>query len=168
MEWTDTLMLDRISATTRGKSSGVQESTRVIPLPGITLLCATTSSREEISAALELLRGFRATGRRVVLCDTNELVVGKQFGSEVVETGGVSLLVSCGISGREVGIGARDAGLDLASVIVCNQPLAAGQVLRKQLTPGDTVLMLGIDNSTCMRLAATLEEHLVPRTVIAA
>ncbi len=168
MEWTDTLMLERFSAAASNKSSEVQESTRVIPLPGITLLCATTSSRDEMSAALELLRGFRATGRRVVLCDTSELVVGKQFGSEVVETGGVSLLVSCGISGREVGIGARDAGLDLASVVVCSQPLAAGQVLRKQLIAGDTVLMLGIDHSTCMRLAGMLEEHLVPQTVIAA
>lgn len=168
MEWTDTLMLDTPTATAVEEPCTALDFTRVIPLPGMTLLCSTTTSRSEISSALELLRGFRATGRRIVLCDTTQLVAGKQLGREVVESGGANLLVSCGISGREVGIGARDAGLKLANVVVCSKATAAGQVLRKQLVPGDTLLLLGIDNKTCDKLASMLEDYLTPRTAVAA
>ncbi len=168
MEWTDTLMLETESADLSSEPESVMDFTRVVALPGITLLCANATSRAETSAALELLRGFRATGRRVVLCDTAQLIVGKQFGCEVVESGAANLLVSCGISGREVGIGARDAGLDLASVVVCSNPLAGGQVLANQLTPGDTVLLLGIDEEVSAEVATLLDRRFSLRSAVAA
>lgn len=168
MEWTDTLMLDTTAAAMTSEPSSALDFTRVIPMQGVTLLCANTTSRNETSSALKLLRGFRATGRRIVLCDTTTLVVGKQFGTEVVEQGGAGLLISCGLSGREVGIGARDAGLDLSSVVVCSKPLAGGQVLVNRLTPGDTVLLLGIESEKCEQIAALLEANLdVPATIAA-
>jgi len=144
------------------------DNTRVVALEGITLLCANATSRQETAAALELLRGFRATGRRVVLCDTSRLVVGKQFGHEVVESGAAQILVSCGISGREVGIGARDAGLDLASVVVCSKPLACGQVLANLLTPGDTVLLLGIDSTAYDEVCMLLTQRFSMQSAVAA
>lgn len=168
MEWTDTLMLDAAAASSMGRPESALDYTRVVALQGVTLLCAEATSRQETAAALELLRGFRATGRRVVLCDTSRLVVGKQFGSEVVDSAAAQMLISCGISGREVGIGARDAGLDLSSVIVCNKPLAGGQVLANQLVPGDTVLLLGIDKETCDEVAALITQSLSQRMQIAA
>ncbi len=168
MEWTDTLMLEATSSATLREANSAIDDTRVVALQGVTLLCANTTSRDETAAVLELLRGFRATGRRVVLCDTSRLVVGKQFGCEVVERGGANMLVSCGLSGREVGIGARDAGLDLSSVLVCSKPLAGGQVLATQLVPGDTVLLLGIDDATCDEVAELVDHHLSLRSAVAA
>ncbi len=168
MEWIDTLMFEPAPSGLSDGAGTATEFTRIVPLQGITLLCANTTSRSETASALELLRGFRATGRRVVLCDTSHLVVGKQFGCEVVERGGANLLVSCGISGREVGIGARDAGLDLASVLVCGKPLAGGQALACQLVPGDTVLLLGIDDATCDEVAKLIDTQLCMKTAVAA
>ncbi len=168
MEWTDTLMLEVPANGSSYERGSALDFTRVVALPGITLLCANAKSREETASALELLRGFRATGRRVVLCDTTRLVVGKQFGSEVVEKGAADLLVSCGISGREVGIGARDAGLNLASVLICGKPLAGGQSLAHQLVPGDTVLLLGVDSKACDEVIALLDQRLSKRVAVAA
>ncbi len=168
MEWTDTLMLEAAPTALSRELDSAMDYTRVVALQGITLLCADATSRDETASALELLRGFRATGRRVVLCDTSRLVVGKQFGCEVVERGGANLLVSCGISGREVGIGARDAGLNLSSVVVCSKPLAGGQVVASQLAPGDTVLLLGIDSKTCDEVAKLIDNQWSMRTAVAA
>ena len=159
MEWTDVLMLDSLVSTPEGASGAAMDFTRVLPLPGITLLCANATSHHETTAALELLRGFRTSGRRVVLCDTYPLVVGKQFGREVVDQGGAELLISCGISGREVGIGARDAGLNLASVVVCSKPLSGGQVLAHHMVHGDVVLMLGFDTRSSNQVAQLLSER---------
>lgn len=168
MEWTDTLMLDTTPELSSNQTNSATEFTRVVPVQGSTLLCAKATSRRETIAALELLRGFRATGRRIVLCDTSALVVGKQFGREVVETGEANMLVSCGLSGREVGIGARDAGLDLSSVVVCGKPMAGGQVLLKHMAPGDTVLLLGVESEMCDALAALLADQLAPPVAVAA
>ena len=168
MEWTDTLMLESEPTVLSIEAGTANDLTRIIPLQGVTLLCANTTSRAETTSALELLRGFRAAGRRVVLCNTSQLVVGKQFGSEVVERGEANLLVSCGISGREVGIGARDAGLDLASVLVCGKPLAGGQALACQLVPGDTVLLLGFDDAMCDEVSKLIDSQLCMKTAVAA
>lgn len=168
MEWTDTLMLDSEVADSLGTVNTAMDFTRVLPLPGMTILCANTTSRDETAEALELLRGFRTSGRRIVLCDTRQLAVGKQFGREVVERGGAAMLISCGISGREVGIGARDAGLNLASVVVCNKLLSAGQVLAHRLSPGDVVLMVGLDDEASDQMAELLNERFSAKRTIAA
>lgn len=168
MEWTDTLMLDSSSIIKPVPEHLKQDFVQVVPLEGITLLTAEIRSREQATAALKLLRGFRATGRRVVLCDTSQMTVGKQLGHEIVEHGGADLLVSCGISGREVGIGARDAGLDLASVVVCGKPVAGSHVLLNQLSPGDTVLLLGLDEIANDEILKLLRSRLAQKSVLAA
>ncbi len=187
MDWTDTMMLEptpRLRAypgTTAEVSHGGEglqqqtvagpsikladpehatSSTRVITVQGVTLLHSDGGSRQELVAALESLRDFRAVGRRVVLCDTTELVVGRQFGCSLVEQGQVEVLVSCGRSGREIAIGARDAGLALADVVVCGRSTAASEVLSHRLAPGDTVLLLGVREESCNHIVAVLEQRL--------
>ena len=168
MEWSDTLMFDAVADCPVGASGSVEKQIRKIELPGVTLLCAKNMSRIESAGALKLLRGFRATGRRVVLCDTTHMAVGRQLGREAVESGAAQMLISCGISGREVGIGARDAGLDLSSVVVCSNPLSGGQVLVNQLRYDDTVLLLGVDDETCDEIALLLEHRFAQKPALAA
>lgn len=168
MEWTDTLMLEPAPTGIPSERDSTLDFTRVVALQGVTLLYTDATSRDRTASALELLRGFRATGRRVVLCDTSRLVVGKQFGCEVVERGAANMLISCGMSGREVGIGARDAGLDLSSVVVCGNSLAGGQVLASQLVPGDTVLLLGVDQATSDEVAKLLDKKMSQKLAVAA
>ncbi|MCG8448247.1 MAG: hypothetical protein MI725_01540 [Pirellulales bacterium] len=160
MDWTDKMMQEpshqfSIAASQRSVACG-----RVVTVQGITLLQVDAGTHQQVDAALEVLRGFRATGRRVVLCDTSGLVVGRQFGSHLVECGSMEMLVSCGLSGREIAIGARDAGLSLANVVVCSQPSAACEVLTCRLVQGDTVLLLGIEEGVCDQLVAALDKRL--------
>lgn len=169
MEWIDTLMLEpkresTIDGTHRfGEGSSVDSikavSARVLAVQGVSLLHAAGRTTEELTAALEILRGFRAAGRRVVLCDTSTLAPGRQVGQSLVRDCGVEAVVSCGTHGRDLAIGARDAGLDLASVIVCRDVKAACEALVYRLNPGDTVLLWGVDQVTCNRLVMWLEKH---------
>ena len=168
MEWTDTLMLETTSAVSTAEPNSALDCTSIETFQGITLLRADATSHYQMASALELLRGSRTTGHRVVLCDTTRLVAGKQFGRKVVETGAANLLVSCGISGREVGIGARDVGLDLASVIVCSKPVAGGQVVASHVGRGDTVLLLGLDHETCDEVAELIRDRLSAKVAVAA
>ncbi len=171
MEWTDTLMLEPRRPTPDNISRTVAYKVRVIPVEGVSLLHAEVRTHEETEATLELLRGFRAA-RRVVLCDTSFLVddthtVERQLGHTLVNSGDAEMLVSCGSCAREVAIGARDAGLDLASVVVCGDAKSACEVLTHRLIPGDTVLLLGLDRWTCDRLTASLAKRLFPSAVAA-
>ena len=167
MEWTDTIMLDNTRQNSITDSQNLIACARVVTVQGITLLQIDTPSRGEVDSALEILRGFRAVGRRVVVCDSSNLVVGRQFGHSLVEQGKTELLVSCGRSGREVAIGARDAGLSLADVVVCSKADSACEVLNCRLLPGDTVLMLGIEDTVCDHLVATLNRRLSYRLAAA-
>jgi hypothetical protein len=151
MDWTDTTMLEPTRTISIADAQRSVSCARVVAVQGVTLLQVDAKSRAEIDSSLEVLGGFRASGRHVVLCDTTHLVVGRQFGVRTVEKGTAELLVSCGLSGREIAIGARDAGLSLANVVVCSQ------------VPGDTVLLLGIEEKTCDTLVAALEKRLSVR-----
>lgn len=159
MEWIDTLMLEPKPQHQVTHLRIHRESMQVRVAQGTTLLCADIASHEHTTEALELLRGFRATGRRVVLCDTARISAGRQLGQAIVSEGSAAMLVSCGISGREVAIGARDSGLDLANVVVCRDSRAACELLARQLTPGDTVLLLGVDDETCDCLVEQLDKR---------
>jgi hypothetical protein len=159
MEWIDTLMLEPKPQHKITHLRIHRESMQVRAAQGTTLLCADVGTHQETNEALELLRGFRATGRRVVLCDTSRINAGRQLGQAIVTAGSASMLVSCGISGREVAIGARDTGLDLANVVVCRDSRAACELLARQLSPGDTVLMLGADRETCDWLVELLDNR---------
>jgi len=143
-------------------------SARVLAVQGVSLVHATGRGLDELAAALEILRGFRATGRRVVLCDTSTLTPGRQTGRSLVEKGTAQAVVSCGTHGRDLAIGARDAGLDLGSVVVCRDVKAACEALVNQLGPGDTVLLWGVDQETCNRLVLWIEKLFSTSTKIAA
>ncbi len=175
MDWTDTLILEssRQSASLDGQqieegNSIKAVSARVVAVQGISLLHASGSTLEELAAALEILRGFRATGRRVVLCDSSSLAVGRQLGRALVEDGAAEALVSCGSNARELAIGARDAGLGLANVIVCRDVRGACEALLGRLGPGDTVLLWGVDQATCNQLVLRLDKRLSNRIAAAA
>jgi len=156
MEWTDTLMLDSSRNDGRSDSQRSLLAARVMTKQGITFLHADAPTYAETTASLELLRGFRESVRRVVLCEGSWIAAGRQLGHEVVELGLADVLVSCGRTGREVGIGARDAGLDLSSVVVCNTADAGCRVLTRMLHEGDTVLLLGIEQEECDGLIESL------------
>ena len=165
MEWTDTLMLEPTDQGAAKSERIVADGVQVTPVQGVSLLHARVHSHEETEAALKLLRGFRAAGRRLVLCDTSYLTddyhtMQRQLGHALVGVGEAEVLVSCGSCGREVAIGARDEGLELANVIVCGNARSACKVLTHQLVPGDTVLLLGVDNETRARLILSLEKRL--------
>jgi hypothetical protein len=165
MEWTDTLILDSVDRGVTKNDQSVAVGMQVSPVQGVSLLHAEVHSREETEVALKLLRGFRATGRRVVLCDTSYLADNhqefqRQLGHTIVEAGNAEVLVSCGACGREVAIGARDEGLKLSNVVVCGDVRSACEVLTRQLCAGDTVLLLGIDGITRARFILSLEKRL--------
>jgi hypothetical protein len=165
MEWTDTLILETAGRGMIGNDQAVALGMQVSPVQGVSLLHAKVHSREETEVALKLLRGFRAAGRRVVLCDTSYLAddhhtFQRQLGHTLVEVGNAEVLVSCGVCGREVAIGARDEGLELANVVVCGDTHSACEVLTHQLIAGDTVLLLGVDDETRARLILSLEKRL--------
>lgn len=162
MDWTDTLLFESHSP---GCDVAPRECVQVFPAHGVTLLQAGAGSHELTETALNSLRGFRAVGRRIVLCDTSGMsedfrAVERQLGHALVETGGANVIVSCGHAGRELAIGARDEGLELASVVVCSDARSACEVLANRLVPGDTVLLMGVDDAVRARLALSLEKRL--------
>ncbi|MCA9231967.1 MAG: hypothetical protein KDA57_15065 [Planctomycetales bacterium] len=178
MEWTDTMMLEEnrplqfFDPRRFNEGASVDSvkavSARVLAVQGLSLLHASGRTNDEFSAALEILRGFRATGRRVVLCDTTRMAPGRQAGNSVVVRGGAGVVVSCGPHGRELAIGARDAGLDLASVVVCRDVKAACEALVHRLCPGDTVMLWGVEQETCNRLVMWLDRRFSEPTSAAA
>ena len=159
MDWTDTIMLDTASKRAVVEPRTEVIAARLLTVEGIALMQTQVDHFEGVTAALGLLGGVRATGRRVVWCDASQLVGGRQLGRELVEVGGADTVVSCGLSGREIAIGARDAGLPLANVVVCGQASSASEVLAHRLAPGDTVLLLGVDESACSQLVESLERR---------
>jgi len=153
--------------------SAKTDCVRVISLQGMSLLYANAKTFAQTVLALELLRGFRAAGRRVVLCDTLSLTAGSQsedreLGHALVEEAGAEVLITCGTTGRDVAVGARDAGLNLASVVVCREATGACGVLADLLAPGDTILLLGIQQSVCDQLVETLNKRSSPKVAAAA
>ena len=161
MDWSDTILFeDYKKANTPAKEDLVQ----VFPVQGVTLLQANVDSPEDAEYATDSLRGFRAT-RRVVLCNVTGLQnifesVERQLGHALAREGQADLLISCGSAGREVAIGARDEGLSLSSVVVCSDDRSACEVLANQIAPGDSVLLLGVDDSVRARLVLSLEKRL--------
>ena len=66
---------------------------------------------------------------------------------------------SCGNGGRDLAVGARDAGLPLGRVVVCRDEATARNVLGDSIHAGDTVLALGVNMEACQRLADRLESN---------
>lgn len=174
MDWMDTLFLEPNGPDGNYRVyQEVVKASQITPVHGVSLLHIPVSNHEEAHAALKTLERFRAVRRRVVLCDTSTLLsegcrfAERQLGHAVVETGHAELLVTSGPGGREVGIGARDRGMELANVVVCGEAQSACEVLSHRLSPGDTVLLLATDKETRARLVLSLEKRL-SRPAIAA
>lgn len=150
----------------------VVDGVNITPVQDVQLLHARVHTHEETETVLKLLRGFSTVGRRVVLCDTSCLsddyhTVERQLGHTLVEKGHAELLISCGLCGREVAIGARDEGLELANVVVCGDARSASEVLAYRVQPGDSVLLLGVGDETRARLVLSLNNRL-SRSAVAA
>jgi hypothetical protein len=133
----------------------------VINTPGAAILHAPHSTTSAADAALKSLRGFKAARRRIVWCNTTDLVrhssdPGK-WGGRLVDQGGADMVVVAGVGAREIAIAARDAGLPLGRVVVCRDDATARNVLGDSMTAGDAVLALAVDADSCRRLAERLE-----------
>ena len=170
MDWSDTLLFESHAAAQGSAAS--QDVLQVFPVGGVTLLQAKVNNEKEKNIALQSLRAFRAAGRRVVLCDTSCLAEGfravhRQLGHALVDQADAQVVISCGIAAREVAVGARDEGLPLANVVVCGDPKSACDVLKHQMMPGDTVLLLGIEDDIRARLVLSLENRYGPTAAAA-
>jgi UDP-N-acetylmuramoyl-tripeptide--D-alanyl-D-alanine ligase len=100
-------------------------------------------------AALELLRDFDASGRRIVVCgDMSDLGgeavdLHRRLGDEVVTVCGADLLIACGQYADEVVGAARAAGMSPARAIACRTAEDALPYLGQAILPGDVVLVKG-------------------------
>ena len=131
---------------------------------GADLIFADATNSDELIAALEILRGFEVAGRRVVVCDATSFdhsrkMAFHELGREFVSRGQANLVITFGRGRHEVALAARDAGLATADVIACCDASSAGDVVLERLAPGDTALLLGIQE----RQSKALEERLVGR-----
>ena len=136
----------------------------VLRVPGATLLVAPQATLAATEAGMKALRGLRSSGRRVVWWNVSEMARTQgvdlcQWGRRIVEEAGAALVVVCGVGGREVAVGARDAGLALGRVVVCRDEATARNVLGDSIASGDTVLALGVGMEGCGRLCDRLESR---------
>lgn len=134
----------------------------VIKLPSGAILHAPQSAPTVAEAALKSLRGFKTARRRIVWCNSTELVrtanqYAVDWGRKFVELGGADMAVVCGVGAREMAVAARDAGLSLGRVVVCTDDATARNVLGDSVAAGDVVLALGVSADSCQRLAERLE-----------
>jgi hypothetical protein len=135
-----------------------------IRVPGVTLLHTPQASAAATEVALKSLRGFGTDGRRVVWCNPAELARTpaadvRGWGRRLVEQGGAEMVVVFGTGGREMALGARDAGLPLGRVVVCRDEATARNVLGDSIAADDVVLALGVGSDGCQRLADRLESR---------
>jgi hypothetical protein len=142
--------------------ASVQPAT--IRVPGVTLLHTPHATAAAAEAALKSLRGFGTEGRRVAWCNPAELARTpatdvRSWGRRLVEMGGAELVVVFGSGGRDMAVGARDAGLPLGRVVVCRDEATARNVLGDSIAAEDVVLALGVGSDGCQRLADRLESR---------
>ncbi len=112
-------------------------------------------------AALELLRDFDASGRRIVVCgDMRELgheaaEWHHKLGDEVVTLCGAEMLLACGGHAGDVVAGARAAGMPTSRALACTQSSEVLARLDDLLKPGDVLLVKG---SRAMALEQIVQE----------
>jgi UDP-N-acetylmuramoyl-tripeptide--D-alanyl-D-alanine ligase len=100
-------------------------------------------------AALQLLRDFHASGRRMaVLGDVDNAggqaaIAHQQLGEEVVSLCGPDLLVACGKHADQLVAGAVAAGMPTRLVVSVQEAGEAALVLNRELSRGDVVLIHG-------------------------
>jgi len=136
----------------------------VLEMRGATVINDTYNSNPTaMRAALELIRDFDASGRRIVVSgDMAEL--GREsiashwrLGKETVSLGGAELLIACGRFARHVVAGARAAGMPHARAVPCETADDALPYLGQAIQPGDVVLVKGSRNMAMERVIEALE-----------
>jgi hypothetical protein len=137
----------------------------MIEVSGATLLVALQGTSASATAALNTLRAFRTIGRRLAWCQVSDLARSsaselRDWGRRLVQDGGVGMLVTHGAGGRDLALGARDAGLALGRAVVCRDEATARNILGDSIAAGDTALVLGIGAEACQRLIDRLESRL--------
>ncbi len=122
----------------------------VLELRGATVINdAYNANPQSMRAALELVRDFDTSGRRIIVCgDMAELGEDSarhhfRLGGEVVTVCGADLLIACGQFARTVVDGARAAGMPAIRTIPCTTPEQALPYLGQAILPGDVVLVKG-------------------------
>jgi hypothetical protein len=144
--------------------TGLAAGPTAIRVPGATLLASPQATAAAAELALKSLRGFRTAGRRAAWWNCSELARTpgadlRSWGRRLVEQGGAELVVVCGTGGRDLAVGARDAGLPLGRVVVCRDEATARNVLGDSIAAEDVVLVLGVAGDGCQRLADRLESR---------
>jgi len=126
---------------------------------------AYNASPTAMRAALELLRDFSATGRRIVVAgDMSELgkesaVLHRRLGSQVVTLCGADMLIACGGFARQVVAGARTAGMSPARSFACRTAEEAIPRLGQMIRPGDVVLVKGSRTMGMERVVEAIGRH---------
>lgn len=121
---------------------------------------AYNANPASMHAALELLRDFDTSGRRIIVCgdmaELGEAAARRHFqlGREVVNVCGADLLIACGQFSRSVVDGARAAGMSRARTIPCATTADALPYLGQAILPGDVVLVKG---SRSMKMEQVVE-----------
>ncbi|MBN1590803.1 MAG: UDP-N-acetylmuramoyl-tripeptide--D-alanyl-D-alanine ligase [Pirellulales bacterium] len=122
----------------------------VLDLRGATVINdAYNANPASMRAALELVRDFDTSGRRIIVCgDMAELGDEStwhhfRLGRDVVTVCGADLLIACGQFARPVVDGARAAGMPTTRTIPCATPEEALPYLGQAILPGDVVLVKG-------------------------
>ncbi len=143
----------------------------VVEARGATIINDTyNASPTAMRAALELLRDFDATGRRIVVCgDMAELGeesmrLHRQLGNQVISVCGADLLIACGEHARDVVGGARAAGMPPTRAIPCRTPEEALPFLGQAVLPGDVVLVKGSRVMAMERLVEAMQRYPQRRT----
>ncbi len=123
------------------------------------------SSPTAMRAALELVRDFENTGRRIVVSgDMGELGAASaamhwQLGQQAVAVGRADLLIACGRFARHVVSGARSAGLPQSRTICCEDIEQAMPYLHRAIAPGDVVLVKGSRAMAMERAVEALRQY---------
>ena len=156
------------AAAALGRFDGVPMRCEVIEVRGATIVNdAYNASPTAMRAALELLRDFETSGRRIVVCgDMAELgsdapLLHSQLGNQVVTLCGADLLIACGEYSGHVVAAARAAGMPHAHAIPCRTPDDALPFLGQAILPGDVVLVKGSRVMAMERIVDAL--HSYPR-----
>jgi len=122
-------------------------------------------------AALELLRDFDASGRRICVCgDMGDLgdtaaTWHRTLGAEVVTRCGADRLVALGHYASDVVQGATEAGMPIDSIEVCQRFELLASRLVEELEPGDVVLFKAARSLGLERLVSLVQSGLTHELV---
>lgn len=123
------------------------------------------TSAPAMRAALELLRDFDTTGRRIVLlgdiaaAEDEVVLLHRQLGNQVVTLCGADVLIACGDRAGDVVAAARAAGMPSRQAIACRTPEEALPYLGQLILPGDVVLIKGAHVLAMQHVADALKHY---------